>query len=150
MMASRFGKVVTALFTTLVAPVLVSVIIQELSISRGSPVSASHATSSPTGGTGSREIVISHGLGATPAQARQEALRGALHQVIASLNAGTTVVSNEQAVCEAVLREPQSVILRCEDLACHKQASAGRELYCQEISVEVARDALARRLRTMP
>jgi len=145
MMASRFGKVMTTVFTTLCAPILVSIVVQELNGARGSVSGAPHRTPSMASAE-PREIVISHGLGLNPTQARQEALRAALHQVIGSFTGATNLTGNDRAVCESILCEPRGVILRCEDRACYKKVEVGREWYCQEVSVEIARTALAGRL----
>jgi hypothetical protein len=145
MMASRFGKVMTTLFTTLCAPILVSIVVQELNSARGSAGSAPHP-SPPAASAGPRDIIVSHGLGLNPAQARQEALRAALQQEIGSFTSTTSATTSDRAACESILCEPRGVIVRCENLPGYKKIEAGREWYYQEVSVEIARDALARRL----
>jgi hypothetical protein len=142
MSAARCRKVFVTLFTTVAAPILVSIIGQHL----GPAPRTASATLSPSLGSEPRDIIVTHGLGNTPGEARREALRAALIQTACSLNDGDPPTARDRATCEAVLGQPREVILRCEDLAGHNQIEAGRTLYYQEVSVEVARAALARRL----
>lgn len=145
-MVSRIGKVMATLFTALFAPILVSIVIQEMGVVRGSAPGAPNGHRPPTVSAGPRDIVISHGLGINPARARHEALSAALHTVRVSETGLPIVPGYDQAAVESILRDPRGVILRCEDLACSRQIEGGREWYRQEISVEVDRTALAERM----
>jgi hypothetical protein len=142
MTADCCRKVFAGLLTTVAAPVLVSVIVQQL----GTAPRAAPATPPPPGDSEPRDIVVSHGIGNTPAEARREAMRAALLQTASSLNDGAEPSATDRATCDAVLSDPREVVLRCEDLGGRKQMEAGRTWYYQEISVELARACLARRL----
>jgi hypothetical protein len=142
---SRFAKVLTTLFTSLCAPIMVSVVVQELNVAHGSAGAIPNGSPALVAAE-PRDIVVSHGLGADPAQAHGQALRAALTSVIGSLPGTKFTPVESQAACESILHDPRGVILRCEDLACSRQLDKGRQMYCQEISVEVARAALLRRL----
>lgn len=135
-------KMFGAMFTSVAAPVLVSIIVQQL----GTAPRTAATPLSPGVESEARDIIISHGFGSTPAEARREALRAALLQTASSLNDGAAPTATDRATCEAVLDKPRELILRCEDLAGRNQVEAGRTGYYQEISVELARAALARRL----
>jgi hypothetical protein len=139
-----YRKAFGALFTTVAAPVLVSVIVQELGVAQRVLAPQIDPNKVTTVDRGPRDILISHGLGSTPVEARREALRTALLQEVSSLPGTSDAAMVDQAIRAAVRREPRDVILHCENLTCRKQVDAGREWYCQEISVEVARTGLAK------
>jgi hypothetical protein len=141
MPADCYRKVFATMFTSVAAPVLVSVIVQQLGTAPQTSATPPSAIEREP-----RDIVVSHGVGTTPREARREALRAALLQIASSLNDGAVPTVTDRATCEVILDEPREVILRCEDLAGRNQVEAGRSWYYQEVSVEVARAAWARRL----
>jgi hypothetical protein len=143
-MPAAYRRTFGALFTTVAAPVLVSVIVQELGVAQRALAPQIDPNKATPVDRGPRDILISHGLGSTPVEARREALRTALLREASSLPGPTDSATVDRAISIAVQREPREVILHCDDLTCRKQVDAGREWYCQEISVEVARTGLAK------
>jgi hypothetical protein len=149
MIAVGLNKVIATVFTTVVAPVVVSVIVQCLAVAKltGPQIPGTSGTDDPERPTGVRDIVVSQGYGITLEEARREALRTALRKVISSITDPAGPAAKYQAVCEAVVREPQQVILHCEDLSYRKQNGQGREQYRWELTAEIARGRLAELLR---
>ena len=142
------NKVIATVFTTVVAPVVVSVIVQSLAVAKHpSPQISGSGMDGPERPTGVRDIVVSEGYGISLEEARQEALRSAVRKVITSITDPTKPAASYQAVCEAAIREPQRVILRCEDLSNGRQGGEGREQYRWELTAEIARGRLAELLR---
>jgi hypothetical protein len=146
--SSSLGQATTTVFTAVVAPVLVSVILHCINVAGGGPVLAdgSKAGSTPTLAD-ERDILVSHGYGNTPAEARHDALRNALLAAISPVVSPDTPLPERQAVCEAILREPKKVIVRCEGLGCRNESSFGKAQFREEISVEVARGPLVEQLQ---
>ncbi len=103
MPANGCRKVFAALFSTVAAPVLVSVIVQQL----GTAPRTAATTLLPAVESEPRDIIISHGLGSTPNEARRQAVRAALLQTTSSLNEGGPPTATDRATCEAVLGEPR-------------------------------------------
>jgi hypothetical protein len=136
------SKVAATFFTAVIAPILVSVIIQGLGAAR---VSWTKITPPDQGG-GSRDVAIGHGEGFSPVAARQDALRAAVLEVIVPLLERPISEAASRAVCENILANPGSVILRCEDLETQHQSARGTTCYCQEVVVELAHGPLLERL----
>ncbi|MBL8799193.1 MAG: hypothetical protein JNM56_35230 [Planctomycetia bacterium] len=143
--SSSWGQATAAIFTAVVAPVLVSVILHGLNLAGSGPVQAEAAATAAS--TDARDILVSHGYGLTPAEARHDALRNALLTAMNPAVSPDTPQSDRQAVCELILREPSKVILRTEELGCRNESSFGKARFRDEICVEVARGPLVEQLR---
>ena len=142
------AKASASVFTAVFAPVLVSVILQGLDAAKAavSRFSIAGATSL-SGAADSRDIVVSQGQGRTRAAARQDALRAALLRVIVPLLDRSAPDAASQAVCEDILRNPCSVIIRCEDVDCKHEGIEETSCYRQDVLVELAHRPLLDRLR---
>ena len=147
--SSSLGQTTATIFTAVVAPVLVSVILHCINVAGSGPVHAdgSDKTGSAPTLADERDILVSHGYGLTPTAARHDALRNALLTAINPAVTPDTPLPDRQAVCEAILREPAKVIVRCEGLGCRNESSFGKAQFRDEISVEVARCPLVEQLR---
>jgi len=144
--SSSLGHTTTTVFTAVVAPVLVSVILHCFNMAGSGPVLAD-GSGKAASLADTRDILVSHGYGLTPTEARHDALRNALLTAINPAVTPDTPLPDRQAVCEAILREPAKVIVRCEGLGCRNESSFGKARFRDEISVEVARGPLVNQLR---
>lgn len=139
--AGIWSKSVAVVFTSVVAPVLVTVITQGLKLP-----SESQAAPSAMVGAEERDILIGHGVGAGPDAACRDALRNALlrviEQTVSSISAADRI-----AIAERILRDPQGVFVRWDRLSCRAEIVAGATRYRAEISTEIRRGALQDWLR---
>jgi hypothetical protein len=141
-------KACASVFMGVCAPVLVSMIVESLhtlgvNAHQGTGASAATVTqpNSP------RDIFVNRGWGTTVAEARHDALRKALVQAAfqALDKPGSDAVLG--AVCEGIIREPGSIILRYEDLRVQHEGTAATIYQC-DVIVELARQPLLDRLRS--
>jgi hypothetical protein len=139
-------KACASVFMGVCAPVLVSLIVEslhtvEVNAHQGTGASAATLTQP----IAPRDIFVNRGWGSTLAEARHDALRKALVQAAfqALDKPGSDAVLG--AVCEGIIREPGSVILRCEDVGAQHEGTATS--YQCDVIVELARQPLLERLR---
>jgi len=143
------AKACGTVFMAVIAPVLVSVILEGLHNARVSAPREPRASAAPLPrADGPRDIFVSHGWGSTLAEARRDGLRKALCQAVAQLLARPGSDAVVGAVCADIMKDPRAVILRCEDLHSQRAASAAATSYECDVVVEFARQPLLDRLRT--
>src|SRR5947209_2452579 len=110
-----FGKVVAAVFTTIVGPVAVHVLVNDLD-SEGAKPARAHAAAQTALPDGERSLVIVEGVGLTPEDALRDGVRKALGTVLVSLTDENARRKQDRAAVEAVLRDGTDFVLRCEVL----------------------------------
>jgi hypothetical protein len=141
--------VCASVFAGVFAPVLVSVIVEELHAVRLNVLQEPHATAAALiQANGPRDIFVSHGLGATLADARRDAVRQALLQAAFQLldqPCSDTVV---EAVCAGILTDPSLIVLRCENVRGQRSGGTAATRYECDVVVELARQPLRDRLRS--
>lgn len=165
MPAQKSGLVATV-FTTLVAPILVSLVVRDLTREdtqnhqAGQEHSQQNAPQRPYGpearaaapspAAEKPEIVqaVGHGTGRTPEEALQDALRTALRAVADTCFAPRLASQQQAALVEVVLRGPQSPVLRWQDRGGSSSWKWGGRVYEREVAVAVDSRALARCLNT--
>ena len=134
--AGIWSKAVAVVFTSVVAPVLVTVITQGLKL----PGESQAREAAPR--AEERDILIGHGVGSGPDAACRDALRNALLRVVEQTVSPTFSASDRIAICERILREPQGIFIRWDRLSCRREVVAGTVRYRAEISTEIKRSAL--------
>jgi hypothetical protein len=140
-------QVVSATFTAVIAPIIVNFAVLHLKdghniTAMADNCSANDAFTSP----GDRDIVVCHGVGCTATEARRDALRNALLQVLATLKEATAGCGAELGR-EAILAQPEVFVIRCEETA--DQMEPGCFAHRKEYLVEVARERLVEKLRAV-
>lgn len=159
------GKLIAALFTSIVAPVLVSLVVRNTPEAVSSPirnertVSGPLQTSSPVYPAVSSFVlsstaqpmqivrVIARGAGLTPDAALQDAVHTALRQALASLVDAETWTRNDSILCADVLHDRAGILVGWKDLGARKVWGPRGLSYQKEAAVEVNLTALADRLR---
>jgi hypothetical protein len=91
--------------------------------------------------------VIARGVGSTPEEAIQDALRAALRQAVAAQADGGTWARGSLALWEDAGRDGGGLVLGWRELRATKEWRLRGALYHTEVEVEVDRNALAERLR---
>lgn len=163
--AGYCGKILAAVFTSIVAPLVVHLVVQEIPIEEArsareeltiSPAAGALRQSDPSGVVPTpldriAEVVpqpdevvqvIACGAGQTPEAALRDALDTALRQVIND-RIGTR---NVRAVTYNIWRGADGLILRWQELRTRKEWKLKGRMYHKEVAVEVNGRVLADRL----
>jgi hypothetical protein len=151
--ASCLGAIISTVFTTLIAPIVVSLVTAEGKPNEGKAPAQAQARAGAGGARAvpspSAEImqVIAQGVGWSPEEAVQDALRNALRSAAAAHFDADTWARQGAALFGALLRETRGLIARYQDLRSGRGLHQGREYYHTTLAVDVARRPLADRLR---
>jgi hypothetical protein len=148
-----FNTVLSALLTSVVIPVLLALVSRILEAgaylpNTGEPPPAHDRN--PTALTSAapvRTLVVAQGLGRSREDAIQDALRNALRQAASDLAEGPAAGGGGPPSI-AGSKGGAGRVVRYEDLGLKKEGQPGRELYRQEVLVEVARQPLIDRLQS--
>jgi hypothetical protein len=159
---SSFAKVSAVIFSGVVAPIVVDVTLRDIrgeAAAAGKERAPSHRTVSPGGrdtpvpppAPAAQKMlevteVIAQGVGATPTEALQDALRTALHQALAARVDALTWARTGSALYEQVARHGGEVIHGWKELETSKQWRLRGTLHHCAVAVEINRHALAERL----
>lgn len=130
-----FGAILSAVFTGVVAPVLVNVVSDKVKTDEAKP------------SRGERTWWTAPGVGGTPEAAARSALSNALHDAVSPL---VGQGRDSQAVVETLLRTGDGLVLRCDEVAGWTAWQAGRPVYYKTLSVEVDGRSLRARLGVRP
>ncbi|HTU90696.1 MAG TPA: hypothetical protein VMF69_11525 [Gemmataceae bacterium] len=159
------GKLFAVLFTSIVAPVLVNLVVRNTPEAVSSPahneqtVSGQVQTSSPAYSAVSSFVlsstaqpmqiarVIVSGTGLTSEAALQDAVHTALRQALASLVDAEIWSRNNSILCADVLHDLDGILLGWKELGTRKERGPRGLFYHKEAAVEVNLTALADRLR---
>jgi hypothetical protein len=134
---------VAALFTSLIAPVLVTVITQAIN-AVGPNVTQAQETKPPAALVPGpeRDIVIGHGQGATPDAASGAALRNATLRALEAVLPADRPLADRLALCETIRRSPDQALVRWNMVACRREMVDGAVVYRAEVTTEFARAPL--------
>jgi len=164
-MASRKVGLVPTLFTTLVAPVLVSLALRHLSGADSHDVQAGpelspkdegphrqHSavrSSSPAPIVAKAETaaVVGRGTGRSPDEALQEALRSALRSALVARVDPNLWSREETTILKGILHNTSGLIVHWEDRGCTSRWRLSGRLYSREVATIVDCRALEERAR---
>lgn len=146
---SKFFAVV---FTTILAPVLVDLVVRDIHGAGHKPDAAPPSISQkepPPPPSPSAEVVhiIVQGMGRTRAEALQNAFRTALLQAIADRNDASARADRNSDRVDAILRDGSGLIVSWKELGTKKEWRLKGSLYHREIAVTVDGRRLTERLR---
>jgi hypothetical protein len=147
------GTILTTLFSTVIAPILVGIVTAELrmnaekSAAAETPTVAAQMVRADAGRASERTQIVAEGVGWSPDEAVQDALRKALRDAAAAQVEPAAWARNGTALFEALLRSSHGLILRYRVLHSGKAWDGGREYYYTTLAVDVARRELGERLR---
>jgi hypothetical protein len=152
-----FGTLLSTVFTAVVAPVAVSLIIQHVNLGEAgtirkepartpTPPPAIAKDSSPAGDE--RSQVVSHGIGWTPEEALQDALRNALRTTITNVVDPSIWARHGDQLFAAILRDNARLIVSHKDLSITAESRQGNHYYSRTISVVIASRLLTDRVTT--
>jgi hypothetical protein len=170
--AGYCGKIFAAVFTSVVAPLLVHLAVQDISDERARPAQERQAASpranaprqSDPAGAGSTYLnqragaapqaaevvhVIACGVGRTPEAALRDALHTALYQAVTTRVGAGSRTWNDRDLSDDIWRNAGDLILRWEELGSRKEWKLRGLVYHKEVAVEVNGRALADRLTTL-
>ncbi len=142
------GPFLTTLFTTVLAPVLVSILTTEVKSHNDRPAAPEPGSAPAQATLAERTEVIAQGVGWTPDEAVQDAVRNALRSASAALVDPSTWTRQGTALFDVLLRNSQGLVLRCQEVRSGTAWHQGRQYHHRTLAVEVARRLLADRLRT--
>lgn len=173
-------KIIAVLFTSLVAPVLVHVIVQNGTTPASKPcfcdqkaakqeevAQSSHSCAVPLAPTNPVEQaslaspppmqltpeitrIVVQGVGRTPADASQNALRTAVQTALAAQVGPDTWTRSGQLLFEHILRNSEGIILGWKELRASREWKLRGTVHHAEVAVEVNMSLLAQRLRAVP
>jgi hypothetical protein len=155
------GKVLAVVFTSIVAPVVVDLAVRDIHGEGDSPARSSSfqeemprpnmpaapPITSSTPQSGEIACVIAQGVGRTPEEAHQDALRAALRRAIATQVDPNTGTRGGQTLFESVWRDRGGLIQSWKELKSKKEWHLGRSLYHEEVAVRLNYRVLGDRLR---
>ena len=135
--AGLLSRFVTTVSTTVLAPIVVGLVI--------------HRANNLEGRTEAREPagVVVQGVGWSPEEALQDAVRIALRSSVSSMVDDATWDRHGHELVERLLQEGTGHLLDCQDLRCSGDWNNGREFYRRTVTVTVARGPLAQRLNAL-
>lgn len=133
------GKIAATVFTTVVAPLLVNFISQQIDAAK----ICAGGRSSPAV---VREIVVATGSGATPEEAARSAVHAALLRVIVALCDPVPAPTVFRSKVEEILASSEGIILRREIRPARLEGGPRSRVYRQEVTLEVALSPLVERL----
>lgn len=160
-MPAQKSGLVSTVFTTLVAPILVSLAVRDLTREdaqnpqAGQKHSQQNATQRPHSSVGRAAApppvaekpatvqAVGHGTGRTPDEALQDALRNAVHSVAAAHFEPGLTSQQQAALVEVVLRDLQRPILHWQDRGGSSSWKWGGRVYQREVAVTLDARALA-------
>lgn len=140
-----WGKSAAVLFTSVVAPVFVNLVVRSTPEAVNSP-SVPAVAFSPVARPAQTVRILASGLGRTPDAALQDAVHTALRQALASLVGAETWARYDSTLCASVLHDMDGLLLGWKDLGVRKEWRARGPVYHREAAVEVNLTALADRL----
>jgi hypothetical protein len=139
-------KTIAVVFTSLVAPVIVSVAVREIhtdeavpAVPLAPPVAASTMPSEVT-------HVIAEGVGGSPDAALEQALRTALHEALVAEVDAKALTRAGPALAEAFWLDRALLIRSCKDLSTSIGWGLFGKTYRRQVAVEFDRHALVQRL----
>lgn len=139
------GKIFAALFTSVVAPLLVH-FVQEIPVEE---IRSVVTPLEPRAGAAPQATEVVHviacGAGRTPEMSLRDALHTALRQAVAA-RIGSR---NDWAFADRIERDADDLILRWRELATRKEWNVKGLVYHKEVAVEVNGRALADRLTAL-
>jgi hypothetical protein len=143
------GKVLAAVFTAVVAPVLVVLITQ---VVKTEAWKAEHHAGSSTDKQHPSEHtkpnqVTAEGAGHTVEAAVQEACRNAVRMALPLLIDPDLVTKNERVIEESVLTDPESLVRKFDQTESRKEKRSGKDVYIVTIAATVDRAALLAKLK---
>ncbi len=141
------GTIVTAVFTSVVAPVLVHFVCDRVKEPEEVWAPATKAAPCPVLLPPKVEPykVLAEGVGRTPDEALRDAFQAALHKAAEAVGAETSA-REWQAFCQALPREGKG-LARCEYLKCWRACERGQDVYRQQVVVLVEPKPLLERLK---
>jgi hypothetical protein len=152
-----FGTLLSTVFTAVVAPVAVSLIIQHVNLGEARTIRKEEArtpTPPPATAKGSspsadeRTHLVAQGIGWTPEEALQDALRNALRTTVTNVVDPTIWARHGDHLFAAILRDNAGLIIGHKDLSITAQSQQGKHYYSRTVSVVIARQLLAERVTT--
>ncbi len=152
-----FGTFFSGIFTAVVAPVTVSLVIQHVNL--GEAKSIRQETTQPATPLAvvlperpvsppEQSPVIAQGIGWTPEEALQDALRNALRTTVTGMVDANVWARHGQDLFTAILRDSAGLIVSHRDLRFSSDWQQGRQVYSRTVNVVVARQLLCDRLAT--
>ncbi len=147
---SKFFAVV---FTTILAPVLVDLVVRDIHGAGhkpdATPPAVAQPAPAPPSPSPSAEVVhiIVQGMGRTRAEALQNAFRTALLQAIADRNDASARADRNSDLVDAILRDGNGLIVSWKELGTKKEWRLKGSLYHREVAVTLDGRRLAERLR---
>jgi hypothetical protein len=154
---SKLKKIVGAVFSAVIAPVLVILITRQFNGSAGSlpdrhpdehGVGQGEKAAHPPG-PARPETVTADGYGRTPEEALQDALRHAVRTSLETLVDAETLNRNSRVLDEKVVSQSASLVRRYEQIAADRQRHNGREVYHARITATIERHPLVAKLRAL-
>ncbi len=143
----RFGTAVSAFITGVVVPVLIQVLANAYKtnfvIHSETPPPLISASISPVARVPAEVKVIAQGVGRSADDAWHDAIHKGLQSLAASLVDGQTWSQSSTLICQQVLQNEKSLILRCEDGRCMPEGG----IWHREVVIVVARSTLTDRLK---
>jgi hypothetical protein len=156
-LANSFGKLVAVLFTSVVAPILVNVVVKDLNGEEVTPRAETAAVENVvvrpaplpavTEPAPASLQVIVEGVGKNPDDAFRDALRTALSRASAAQVDAARWTRFGPALVEDVVRDRDRLVVAWRELSATKEWRLRGTLHHREIAVELNREALAERLQ---
>ena len=87
--------------------------------------------------------VIADGIGVSADEAWNDAIRNALRNLAASLVDGQTWSQSGMLICDQVLQDTRSIVVRCEDVRCLPE----KGVWHRQVAIVLSRTTLAERLK---
>src|SRR5438128_1206770 len=130
-----FGTLLSIVFTAVVAPVTVSLIIQNVNLGEGRTLlqEPKRTANDNPPSLDARSQIIVQGIGWTPEEALQDALRNALRTTLTNLVDPTVWARQGQALCKAILRDDAGLIVSHKDLRITAECQQGKQFYSRTI-----------------
>jgi hypothetical protein len=143
------SKIIAAVFTAVVAPILVVVITQCLKVERSKPEqhAAPGQDKQHPGERNKPNQITAEGVGYTAELALKEACRNAVRMFLPLVIDPDQVTKNESVINERVLNEPEDLVRKFEETEKRKGMSAGKEVYLVKIAATIDRQAVVAKLR---
>ncbi len=149
---SCLGAVLTVVFKSVVAPVLVHVLTDDHEAEKGpgelKPATKVHVAAYEPALSHPRPVVeervVAQGVGRTPDEAWYDAIANAVSLAVSSLVTQQVWAQHRAFICQSVLKESGGLISHCQDLGLTQAGTFWR----RDVAVFVSRTALADRLRT--
>src|SRR5262245_703731 len=147
--SARLGSILSVMFTSLVAPVLVHFLLDPPRLRERPREPAERVTvwsaRFPPASPGTEVCLIAAGEGPTAQAAREDAVNNALGAEGASLVDAPTWQRQSKSICAALAADAKTLVVRSQDLEC----TFDRGLWRRKLAVVVDRDKLASKLRDM-